>query len=208
MGTDKKEHIINTAIELFAVKGFEGTSIRDLAAAAGVNIAMINYYFGSKEKLFESMVEEKAAYTRIELTEIMSNTSLNAAGKIDRIVEGFVERLFRNRHFHRVIHQELMLGDRQAMQDMIVNILYPNSQLIKQILLDGIASGEFNKVDVELTVATLIGTINYLLQSKKFCLKILDETETYVPYEDEEFKTRVKTHLKAVLHIHLVHQPK
>jgi len=35
--TDKKEHIINKAIELFAEKGFEGTSIRDLAAKAEVN---------------------------------------------------------------------------------------------------------------------------------------------------------------------------
>ena len=48
--TDKKEHIINHAVELFAEKGFEGTSIRDLAARAEVNVAMVNYYFGSKEK--------------------------------------------------------------------------------------------------------------------------------------------------------------
>jgi AcrR family transcriptional regulator len=45
---DKKTHIIETAIELFAEKGFEGTSIRDLATKADVNVAMINYYFGSK----------------------------------------------------------------------------------------------------------------------------------------------------------------
>lgn len=64
MSVDKREHIINTAIKLFASKGFEGTSIRDLAAAADVNVAMVNYYFGSKEKLFESMVEHNVAYTR------------------------------------------------------------------------------------------------------------------------------------------------
>ncbi len=62
--TDKKTHIINHAIDLFAEKGFEGTSIRDLAARADVNVAMVNYYFGSKEKLFESIVEERACYTR------------------------------------------------------------------------------------------------------------------------------------------------
>ena len=43
---DKKEHIINAAIPLFAEKGFEGCSIRDLAARADVNVSMINYYFG------------------------------------------------------------------------------------------------------------------------------------------------------------------
>jgi AcrR family transcriptional regulator len=50
MSADKKEHIMHVAMELFAEKGFEGTSIRDLAQKADVNIAMVNYYFGSKEK--------------------------------------------------------------------------------------------------------------------------------------------------------------
>lgn len=204
MGVDKREHIINTAIELFAVKGFEGTSIRDLAAAANVNIAMINYYFGSKEKLFESIVEQKAAYTRIELTEILNDQSLTPIQKIDRVIDGFVERLFNNRHFHRIIHQELMLGNRQVLQDTIVNVLFPNSDLVRQIISDGIAKGDFQEVDVSLTVATLIGTINYILLSKKFCNKILNATDSYIPYEDENFKTRVKDHLKHVLHNYLV----
>ncbi|MFW1406241.1 TetR/AcrR family transcriptional regulator, partial [Vibrio parahaemolyticus] len=59
---DKRDHLINEAIELFAEKGFEGTSIRDLATRAGVNIAMVNYYFGSKEKLFEAIVAKKATH--------------------------------------------------------------------------------------------------------------------------------------------------
>ncbi len=201
---DKREHIINTAIELFAVKGFEGTSIRDLAAAAGVNIAMINYYFGSKEKLFESIVEQKATYTRLELAEVVGNTALSDIEKIERIIEGYVERLFRNRYFHRVIHQEMMLGNREALQNTIVEILFPNSLIIKGVIENGIKKGTFKKVDVELTVATLMGTINYLLLSKKFCNKMLNRNDSYVPYEDEKFKKRVKDHLKTIVHDYLI----
>ena len=73
---DKKTHIIDAAVELFAEKGFEGTSIRDIATKANVNLAMINYYFGSKEKLFECMVEQKAAYTKDILEEIVNNEKL------------------------------------------------------------------------------------------------------------------------------------
>ncbi|MEP6684170.1 MAG: TetR family transcriptional regulator, partial [Parafilimonas sp.] len=53
---DKKQHIIETTLHLFAEKGFEGTSIREIAEKASVNVAMVNYYFGSKEKLFEKII--------------------------------------------------------------------------------------------------------------------------------------------------------
>ena len=52
MISDKKEHIINAAIELFEEKGFEGSSIRDLATRAEVNVAMVTLWFGSKDKPF------------------------------------------------------------------------------------------------------------------------------------------------------------
>lgn len=68
--SDKKQHIINAAVELFAEKGFEGSSIRELAAKAQVNVAMVNYYFGSKDKLFETIVEYRASFMRGKLDRI------------------------------------------------------------------------------------------------------------------------------------------
>ena len=53
----KREQILEVAEELIAENGFSGTSVRALAAKAGINVAMISYYFGSKEKLFEALVE-------------------------------------------------------------------------------------------------------------------------------------------------------
>ena len=70
---DKRAHIIETAMDLFAGKGYEGTSIRDIAEKASVNLAMVNYYFGSKEKLFENIVEYKSSLTRGLLDEILKN---------------------------------------------------------------------------------------------------------------------------------------
>ena len=54
---DKKEQILEAAEELFAQKGFDGTSVRELGKKAGINIAMISYYFGSKEKLMEALFD-------------------------------------------------------------------------------------------------------------------------------------------------------
>jgi AcrR family transcriptional regulator len=49
---DTKEKIIETAGELFAQKGYEGTSVRDIAAMADVNLASINYHYENKQNLY------------------------------------------------------------------------------------------------------------------------------------------------------------
>ena len=56
--TDVQKKIIDAARELFINKGFKGATIRDIASASGTNIAMVNYYFRSKDKLFEAIFEE------------------------------------------------------------------------------------------------------------------------------------------------------
>jgi AcrR family transcriptional regulator len=210
MSSDKKEHIINTAIELFAIKGFEGTSIREIAAAANVNLAMINYYFGSKEKLFESIIEYKATHSRGAMEEITLDASLTTQmQKIERIIESYVERLFLNRHFHRVMYQEMVMNYRSALQEAIITkIIYPNSQIIKNVIQEGIDKGEFKEeVDAQLSTVTLVGSINQVLISKRFCNKMLNkEEEDYVPYEDEAFRTRVIKHLQSLMRNHLLKQ--
>ena len=50
-----KDRLLDVAEGLFCEHGFKGTSIRDIAAFAGCNIASVNYYFGSKEKLYEEV---------------------------------------------------------------------------------------------------------------------------------------------------------
>jgi AcrR family transcriptional regulator len=204
--TDKKINIINHAVELFAEKGFEGTSIRDLAARAGVNVAMVNYYFGSKEKLFESLVAERASYTKGVLDEIANDISFTDIEKIERIIDSYIEKLFTNRKFHRVLHQEMMLNQREGLQEAIVDILYPNSLIIKEVIEAGMKKGVFRKVDAPLVIATLIGTINQVLLSKRMCNKLLNKEAGYVPYEDGRFAKRLGDHLKQLMHAHLLTQ--
>lgn len=55
-GEDTRRRILDTALELFAAEGYEGTSTRLLAERAGVNLPAIQYYFGSKEGLYRAAV--------------------------------------------------------------------------------------------------------------------------------------------------------
>jgi AcrR family transcriptional regulator len=203
---DKRTHIIETAMDLFAGKGYEGTSIRDIAEKASVNLAMVNYYFGSKEKLFENIVEYKSSVTRGILDEILKNNKLSAIEKIYAIIDSYVEKLFTHRSFHRLIYQELILNQREELQNSIVNNLAPNSVIIKRIIEIGIKNGEFEKVDVELTLASLMGTVNQVLLSRKFCNKIMNKDDDYVPYDDIKFRKRVRNHLKQLMDAHLLNK--
>ncbi len=59
-----QDRLLDAAEELFCEHGFEGTSVRDLAAAAGCNIASVNYYFGGKEKLYIEVWRHNLLITR------------------------------------------------------------------------------------------------------------------------------------------------
>ena len=201
---DKRVHIMEMAMDLFAGKGYEGTSIRDIAERASVNLAMINYYFGSKEKLFENIVEYKSALTRGILDEILKNKELSAIEKIYAVIDSYLEKLFTHRSFHRLIYQELMLNQREELQNSIVNSLFPNTVIIKRIIESGIKTEEFKKVDVELTLASITGTINQVLLSKKLCNKLMNKDDDYIPYDDIKFRKRVRNHLKQLMDAHLI----
>jgi AcrR family transcriptional regulator len=201
---DKRQCIIETALQLFAEKGFEGASVRDIAEKAAVNVAMVNYYFGTKEKLFEKIVEYKSAVTRGLLDEISHNKSLAPIQKIEAVIDSYIEKLFTHRTFHRLVQQELILDQRENLQSSIVNNFLLNVHIVKNIIESGIKKGDFKKVDIELTIATLNGTINQILLSKKFCTRLLNKEDDYVPYEDIKFKKRLSAHLKQLMHAHLL----
>lgn len=57
-----KEKLLNTAEQLFAKHGLDGVSTRDLAGKAKVNLCAITYYFGSKQKLYEAVIEEIVSF--------------------------------------------------------------------------------------------------------------------------------------------------
>jgi AcrR family transcriptional regulator len=65
--SDTKQKILDAARVLFAAQGFDGTSVRDIANRAEVNVASVNYHFHSKEKLFFSVIDECYALSEAEV---------------------------------------------------------------------------------------------------------------------------------------------
>jgi AcrR family transcriptional regulator len=57
MSDDARNRILNSAGPIFAERGFQAATVRDICDAAGVNVASINYYFGDKEHLYIETVK-------------------------------------------------------------------------------------------------------------------------------------------------------
>ncbi|MBA4197677.1 MAG: hypothetical protein C0459_09005 [Chitinophaga sp.] len=204
MVTEKKMHIIEKAIELFAEKGFEGTSIRDLATRAEVNVAMVNYYFGTKEGLFQQIVEESTAVTRNRIDEITHDKTLSEIEKVDLIIELYVDRFLAQPDFHKVLQQEMLVTKRGFMHEKVINTFIQNTNNFNSIIEKGIRKKVFKKVDAPLVFATIIGTVNQILKSKKVCNVFTGHAADYDAYKDEQFKKRLITHIKQVIHSHLL----
>jgi AcrR family transcriptional regulator len=94
--TSTEEKIINAARKVFTQKGYAGTRTRDIAEEAGLNLALLNYYFRSKEKLFEIVMAEKVGQLFGIIAPIVFNDATSLEDKVSLIAETYINMLSQN----------------------------------------------------------------------------------------------------------------
>lgn len=156
---DKRTSIIEAAEKLFSELGYEGTSTRQIARESGANMAMINYYFGSKEGVFMEIMSKRIADFKDNLNSI-SRGGGTSMDKLLKVVEGYAKRILCNHTFHKMMHRELSLPQRPEMFSNIENAMAENQLVIETIVNDGIDDGSFRQIDVRMLILTLMGTIS------------------------------------------------
>lgn len=93
LGTSTEERIKAAARKVFLQKGYAATRVKDLAQEAGINSALLNYYFRSKEKLFDLVMLEKVQQFAGELRQIMLEEATSLREKVERISAFYVDLL-------------------------------------------------------------------------------------------------------------------
>lgn len=203
---DKRQQLLEVAEQLFAKNGFEAVSVRQLAAEAGVNLAMVSYYFGSKDGLFEELLKAKFPKSR-NFLEGLAQADLHPWEKVSRTIDEYVDKFFQGRAFHRVIMRELSLQQRPGLIEIIRENMSRNHELIRGFIYEGIEKGLFRPVDVELTVATLMGSISMAVNQNALMCYVLKEKEPEAVYSEKNSQ-RYKKHLKMLFQAHLmIEQP-
>lgn len=96
--TSTRETILDTAEALFAQQGHEATSMRQITGAAGVNLASVNYHFGSKESLVHAVLKRRLEVLNRERMRLLDELEAQSGGKPlkpSQIVDAFFGTLLR-----------------------------------------------------------------------------------------------------------------
>ncbi len=203
---DARDALIQTAARLFAEHGFEAVSTRMLSKEAGVNIAMIAYYFGSKEKLFEAIIDERLPKSREMLLGFLES-DLDPWNKLRSIIDAYIERIFSNNSFTKLIYRELSLQQRPAHNERILNGIMGNWEIMSKIIEDGQQKGVFRTdIDVVMTLNSIFGTIVQMVNTPSLSAKVLHKANENDVFDDDT-KSRLKSHLDQMVKSHLLVNP-
>ncbi|MGH2645707.1 MAG: TetR/AcrR family transcriptional regulator, partial [Chitinophagaceae bacterium] len=166
--SEKQVQILNVAEDLFAGRGFEGTSVRDIAQKAEVNVAMISYYFGSKEKLLQDLILWRYEQSSFVLEGLSHDSKLDSWEKIDKVIDYYVDKILSDRNIHTIMNRQISMEQDKKIIDLLISVKRRNSELISEIIRDGQRKKIFRNVNIGLTIGTVFGTISQVSMSKPF----------------------------------------
>jgi AcrR family transcriptional regulator len=122
-GTDERstpDRILDAAEALFAERGFNGTSVRDIASSVGLNPASLYNHFANKEALYEAVLA-RGIRPLVELLERAAESPELEAGEI---IEAVMDHLATTPHLPRLIYHEALTGG-EHLGDVVRNWVQP-----------------------------------------------------------------------------------
>lgn len=128
-----EEKIKEAARKLFTEKGYAATRTRDIAEAAGINLALLNYYFRSKEKLFEQIMMEKVQLLFGRIVPVVNDTTTSLENKIDHIVAIYIDMMAENPNLPIFVLSEIRHHPEKFAQTLKVGPLLLESSLVSQL---------------------------------------------------------------------------
>lgn len=166
---ESKEKILLAAKGEFAEKGFNGTRLDAIAKKAGVNKALIHYYFGGKDDLYRQVrMKVLGLGTRKDMMIYLPQMNLGPPQKL-YITVYFLVRLFqqiKDRDIFRIFFWEIIEGNtlhEEAMREHRI----PQARLVADIIREGIESGEFETPDPKLFAMFIFSFLDiHMLESE------------------------------------------
>jgi len=186
MEKDTETKLIETAMVLFAQKGFAGVSIRELAQAANVNSALISYHFGGKEGLYRAVMEEQFSPIGQLLKKYENMVQLSPRERLEQYAKTIVMIHQQRPFLAQCFHIELA-NPSECCESVIKKYISQMFQFIHDTLAEGVARGDF-KLNLKLEYATisLAGIMNFFFITKS----IFQQFQPCFEQFDEEYATQ------------------
>lgn len=153
-----RARILRAAARLYATQGFEGTSVREIAAAAGVTKPLVSYHFGSKEQLFSTLLQESLAEFHGVLRRVLEQESKPEA----RLYAVLATHLGKAREAPEIIAFAFEALTMPGMLPLGHDFRAEGRRLFESyvdLIADGQARGAFRSGDARAAAVMTVGTV-------------------------------------------------
>jgi TetR/AcrR family transcriptional regulator len=185
-----RARILEAALSEFSAHGLAGARTEQIAEAAGVNKALLYYYFENKEKLYVAALEAAAAGVRDRSMAVFL-LKASPGERVLRIALDHFDRIASQREFQRLMQQEMMRihqGESGALPILVKRVFAPMHAMFQAMVREGIESGELVDVDLwQVPMVALGANVFYFLSAPVWRLVL-----PFEPFDPEALAARRK----------------
>ncbi|WP_332689894.1 forespore capture DNA-binding protein RefZ [Halalkalibacter lacteus] len=201
MKETKKEKIIDAAVRLFQTQGYDGTSVRDIASKANVNVALVSYHFGGKKGLYEELMTKfLEGYLQVIKGEI-DKTFGSIKDQLLSLVKALLEYQTTNHYVARMVHREMTM-DSTLVRELMSTYLRKEKHDLEGLIRTGMRRGELRKQPIDFVVIHLRTMIIMPYQSPHYLSELYQITTTE-PYFIDRYMKHVRQWVELCLCKHL-----
>jgi AcrR family transcriptional regulator len=194
-----RHRIIDAAGEIFAERGFEATTVRDICHAAGANIAAVNYYFGDKQRLFVEAVLRAHRWRMSQAALPDWTVDTPPKKKLTDFIATFIRRVRtgpKDTWQNRLIMREMMRPD-AACAEVVRDSIRPQFELLLAILR-ALLPDETSAETLHLTAFSVFGQCLFYHLADPVVRHMVDEGE-YADYSIERLAAHIADFSLAAL---------
>lgn len=165
---ETRSRILDAALSEFAANGLAGARTEQISATAGVNKALIYYYFESKEKLYSAALEMVSGRVRDRSMAVFLREASPGERMLRAALDHF-DRILTQREFQTLMQHEMMRlhkGEEGELLILVKRIFAPLHAMFQSMVREGIASGELIEADwLQMVLTALGGNVFYFLSA-------------------------------------------
>ena len=191
---NSREALLDAASALMRENDTVEIGIVDIAARAGVNHAMIRYFFGSKEGLLFALLD-RDVYRRIRQLDRLFRLNVTPTERMRIHLRGIVDTYYAIPYLNRLIQVMVREADPARVRHIGEELLQPISRAQERIINEGVATGEFRPIDPKLFYFNTIGSADGLY-SNRFTISAVFGGE---PRADEDLHHRYREQTVEIL---------
>ena len=158
--------LLVAAGDLMIERNSTDISLSDIAEESGVNAALVKYHFGNKDGLLLALLARDSA-SEIKNLAFVLDQPISPTEKLRMHIAGIINAYYRFPYLNRLIHVLLHQGSEKTAREVNRFFVRPLFDFQKRLLEEGIAAGEFRKVDPSLFYTSLVGACDHLFYGRQ-----------------------------------------